>query len=249
MTESFDAFSDDFFVNMSLQTALPLPEGRETILQFCEACQREYATMATFYQRESGEYVLEGDRDGGSYRWMEMEQRRVSSGFFNPPDLEQALAQHRWLLERCTYYLGVSHLDIECLDVVFGFNLDYQGNRDAIVAEALLGGSPLGTLAEDGQLTALGFEPSFIVALERDCYTQARVSLETRNNSYQVRTGNYEDEPISIYFTVRGYPRPGEKFNTKQAFERQCAAAQELTQRIVVPRIIRPIAAAIASNR
>lgn len=249
MGHEFDAFSDDFFANMSLQTALPLPESRETILQFCEAVQKEFADMTTFYQRESGEFVLEGDRDSGSYRWMELESRRLSSGYFNPPDIEPAVHQHRWMLDRATYYLGVSYLDVDCLDVIFGFNLDYVGNRDAIVAEALLGGSPLGAFSDEAQLVPLGVEPSFILALDRDCYTQARVSLETRNSSYQVRTGNYEDEPISVYFTVRGYPRPGEKFDTKQAFDAQSRQAVDLTQRIVLPRVIRPIAAAIASRR
>lgn len=249
MTENFDAFSDDFFLNMSLQTALPLPESRETILQFCEAVQKEFAGMTTFYQREGGEYVLEGDRDSGSYRWLELEPRRMSSGYFNPPDIEQAVSQHRWILERCVYFLGISYLDVECLDVILGFNLDFQGNRDAIVSDALLAGSALGAISEETGLLPLGCEPSFIVGLERDCYTQARLSLETRNNSYQVRTGNYDDEPISVYFTVRGYPRPGERFQMIQAFDRQYAQARELTRRVVLPRIVRPIAQAIASSR
>lgn len=249
MTDSFGTFSDDFFVNMDVQTSLPLPDSRETILQFCEACQKQFPQMTTFYQRDSGEFVLEGDRDKGVYQWMELDSRRLSSGHFNPPQIADALFQHRWILDRCTYYLGISHLDVSCLDVVLGFNLDYQGNRDAIVAEALLSGSPLASLVEDADLTALGFEPSFIVSLDRECYVQARLSLETRGNSYQVRTGNYEDEPISVYFTVRGYPVPGEKFNMEEAFNRQASQAQELTQRMVLPGVIAPISAAIASNR
>lgn len=249
MTDSFDAFSDDFFINVDVQTSLPLPDSRETILQFCEACQKQFPDMSTFYQRDGGEFVLEGDRDRGTYRWLELDSRRLSSGYFNPMDVEQAVFQHRWILDRCTYYLGISHLDVDCLDVVFGFNLDFQGNRDAVVAEALLSGSPLGGLVEETDLTPLGFEPSFIVSLDRECYVQARLSLETRGNSYQIRTGNYEDEPISIYFTVRGYPVPGRKFDMQEAFTRQADQAQDLTRRIVLPRVISPIAAAIASNR
>ncbi|NQU76911.1 MAG: hypothetical protein HQ546_11425 [Planctomycetes bacterium] len=249
MSDSFDAFSDDFFVNVDLQTSLPLPESRETILQFCEACQKQFVDMSTFYRRDTGEFVLEGDRDAGSYRWMELEARRLSAGYFNPPEIEQALFQHRWILDRCTYYLGVSHLDVESLDVVFGYNLDFQGNRDAVVAEALLADSPLAGLAEEAGLVPLAFEPSFIVALDRECYLQARLNLETRGNSYQIRTGNYDDEPISVYFTVRSYPAPGKKFDMRQAFDCQVAHAQDLAQRIVIPRIIQPIVAAIASSQ
>ena len=249
MTDSFDAFSDDFFVNIDVQTSLPLPDSRETILQFCEACQKQFPDMTSFYQRESGEFLLEGDRDQGTYRWMELAARRLSTGYFNPPDMDRAQFQHQWILDRCTYYLGISHLDVDSLDVVLGFNLDYRGNRDAIVSEALLAGSALGELADQDDLIPLGFEPSFIVALDGECYLQARLSLETRGNSYQIRTGNYEDEPISVYFTVRGYPRPGSKFDLQEAFERQVRCARDLTQRIVLPKVIAPIAATIASNR
>lgn len=249
MTESFDAFSDDFFVNMDVQTSLPLPSSRETILQFCEACQKQFPDMTVFYQRETGEFVLEGDRDAGTYRWMELDARRLSAGYFNPPTVDDALFQHAWILDRCTYFLGVSHLDIDCLDVVYGFNLDYQGNRDAIVAEALLSGCPVGALVEETELIPLGFEPSFVVALDRECYSQARLSLETRSNSYQVRTGMYDDEPISVYFTVRQYPAPGRKFDLQDAFHSQARSAHELTQKIVLPRVVQPIAAAIASGR
>jgi len=249
MTNSFDAFSDDVFVNMSLQTALPLPDSRETILQFCEACQRKFPAMTMFYQRESGEYVLEGDRDSGTYRWLELESRRMTGGHFNPPDVVEGVEQHRWVLEHCTYYLGVSHMDVECLDVTVGFNLDFIGNRDAVVAEAMLGGAPLLALADEAQLTPLNFEPNFVVSLDRDCYLQARLSVETRSNSYQVRTGNYDDEPISIYITVRKYPSPGQKFNILESYQQQWEHLQDLAQRIIIPRVLRPIAAAIASNR
>ncbi len=246
--DSFDAFCDDFFCNLDLQTSLPLPSSRETILQFCEACQRQYPDMATFYQRESGEFILEGDREGGSYRWIELDSRRLSAGYFNPPNVAEAIAQHQWILDRCTYFLGVSHLDVDCMDFVFGFNLDFQGNRDAIVSQALLSGSPLGCLTEDDELIPLGFEPSCIVSIDRECYQQARLSLETRCNSYQVRTGNYDEEPISIYFTIRGYPVPGKKFDMQEALASQAERACELTGRIVLPKIVQPIAEAIAAN-
>ncbi len=248
MTNSYEAFTDDFFLNLSLQTALPLPDSRETILQFCEACQKEFGSMTTFYQRESGEYVLEGDRDSGTYPWLEIESRRLTSGAFNPPDLHAAVLQHRWMLERAPYYLGVSPLDVDCLDVLFGFNLDFTGNRDAVVAEALLAGSPLGCLSEEAGLLPLNFEPGFVVALDHECYLQARLSVETRGNSYQVRTGSYDDEPISVYFTVRSYPRPGQKFTIREAFDRQVEMGQDLIQRLILPRVIQPIAATIASS-
>ena len=75
---------DDFFVNMSLQTTLALPHTRETILHFCEAVQKEFPEMTSFFQREAEEYVLEGNRETGRYEWLELHPRRMTAGSFNP---------------------------------------------------------------------------------------------------------------------------------------------------------------------
>ncbi len=245
----YNSVSDDFFVNLDLQTALALPDSRETILHFCEAVQKEFQEMASFYQRESGEFVLEGNRDSGSYPWMELQSHRVSAGHFNPADLETAYGLHRWLLERVVYFLGIGGLDVEALDVVYGFNLDYCGNRDAVVSQALLEGSPLAALTAEHPIKMIEFQPTVVIAMEEDCYTQARLSLETRCSSYQVRTGNYDDEPISVYFTLRRYPSPGEVLNIRDSFAHQCEMAEDLIDRIVIPQVVNPLAAAIAAAR
>lgn len=247
MAADFSNFSDDFFINMDLNTALPMPQGRETVLQFCEAAQKNFADMSDFYQRETGEYVLEGDRNAGSYRWLELGPRRLSSGSFNPASVEDCYQQHAWLLDRSRYFLGISHLDVESLDLIFGFNLDYVGNRDAVVCEALLEGSRLGTLLGYNEAVPLSFEPSLIVALDPECSMQARLAIETRNSSYQVRTGNYEEEPISVYLTVRAYPRPGERIELSKSLTRQSELGEDIVTRIIIPKFVRPIALAIAA--
>jgi hypothetical protein len=248
MSSSLGNFSDDFYLNIDLHTVLPLPQARETVLQFCEAAQKQFPDMSDFYQRENGAHVLEGDRNAGSYRWLELEGKRLSSGNFNPEDLAKAYEQHAWILDRSRYFLGVSHLDIESLDLVYGFNLDYNGNRDAIVCDTLLSGCRLAGLLSETESVALNFEPTMIIALDRQCSMQARLAIETRNSSFQVRTGNYEDEPISIYFTIRGYPRPDERFDLAKELARQAQAGEDLVNRLVIPQIIRPIASAIAAQ-
>ncbi len=247
MSTDFSGLADDFFVNLNLQTTLALPNSRESLLHFCEAVQKEFPSMTAFYQRESGDFVLEGDRESGSYRWMELSAHRLSAGYFNPPELAKAQRLHTWLLDRSVYFLGVSPLDIDALDVLMGFNMDYRGNRDAIVAQALFSGAPLSSLLSEGSEKCVECEPSVVIALDEDCYLQARLSLETRSNSYQVRTGNYDDEPISIYFTIRRYARPGHLIEMKQAFADQVEMCEDLVARQVIPQVLNPIASAIAS--
>ncbi len=247
MATDFRSVADDFFVNLSLQTTLSLPDSRDTILHFFEAVQKEFPGMTSFFQRDTGEYVLEGDREGGNYQWMELQNHRLSVGYFNPDNVSQAYRLHRWILDRSVYFLGVSGLDVECLDVLFGFNLDFNGNRDAIVADALLAGSPLGALTAVSDVKPIECEPSMVIALDEECYLQARLSLETRSSSYMVRTGQYDDEPISTYFTVRRYPQPGVLLNFQESFVRQCQICEDLTRKLIIPSILEPLAAAIAS--
>ena len=244
----FSNAADDFFVNLNLQTNLSLPTNRETVLQFYEAIQREFPSMTLLYQRETGESVLEANREQGQYLWMEMHNNRLTAGNFNPQAGDDVYRLHHWLLEHSVYFLGIGGLDIELLDVMFGFNLDYDGNRDEIVARSLMGDSAMGALAGETSVGSLECEPSMVVALDDDCYLQARVSLETRSSDYQVRSGRYDSEPISVYFTVRRMPTPGKIMSMGQSMTEQCEICEDICRRVVIPKIVHPIAVAIASS-
>ena len=86
------------------------------------------------------------------------------------------------------------------------------------------------------------------MSLSDDCRLQARIDVVTRTNSYQVRTGDYADDVISVYLIVRRYwgDRPKESFESM--FEKLAEKADQLCVNHVVPRILRPISAAIASR-
>ncbi len=247
MSFPFHSVADDFFVNISLQTTLELPSARETLLHFCEAVQRQFPAMTAFYQRDRGEFVLEENREEGSYRWMEIQPHQLTGGFFNPPSAEAGYQLHRWLLDRVVYFLGISGMDAELLDVLFGFHLDYVGNRDQILAQALLAGSPLTPLVLEGPGAPLECEPNFVIALDENCYLQARLTTETRSSSYQVRTGQYGGDPISVYFTVRRFPEPGRMLNFRESFEEQIAHCEQLVTDHVIPNVIDPISQAIST--
>jgi len=133
--------------------------------------------------------------------------------------------------------------------VLFGFNLDYTGNRDMVVAEALLSESPLACFLSEPGIKAIEYEPNIVFSLDEECCTQARLSIETRCSSYQVRTGQYEEEPISVYLTVRGYPAQGKVLDLQEAFSQQFKICEDFASQHVVPQIVQPIAHAIATAR
>ena len=125
----YGSYSDDYYVNMNLNTEMDLSQNRETVLHFFEQLQRQYPTLKNFYTRERGEFVLEEDKDRGQYKWASLEPRRVSSGQVNPASFEEAMQQHAVVLDMVPYQLSISSLDCESLNLMFGFDYTYRGNH------------------------------------------------------------------------------------------------------------------------
>jgi len=248
MSHPFAAFCEDFYINMRLGSQMNLPHNRETLLHFFERVQKSFPRMTRFRKNDNGELNLEEDRSGDSYRWCSIEAKRLSSGHVNPASVEDSLALHTLMLEQAPYQLGISSVEIDYLDVLFGFDLAFSGNHDEVIAESLFADTPLTCLAEESGARAVDFQPTVTVALSEDCRLQARIDIVTRTNSYQVRTGDYSDDVISVYLILRRYwgdrPRdPMEKLLASMA-ER----AEELCETHILPRVIKPISAAISSR-
>src|SRR5437764_1096455 len=143
--------ADDFYVNMNLNTEMELPTNRDTVLHYFEQMRKAFPELRNFYTRDTGDLVLEGDKERGAYRWLAIEPRRLCSGQVNPEAPEDAYRQHEMVLELAPHLLTISVLDCEALDVMYGFDFTYEGNHDEVVAEAMgLGPAPGGLLGLQG---------------------------------------------------------------------------------------------------
>ncbi len=240
--------ADDFYLNLNLNTEMELPNSRDTVLHYFEQMKKAFPDLSNFYTRDSGDLVLEGDKEQEEYRWVALETRRLCSGHVNPPQLEDAFKLHEMVLELAPHLLTISVLDCEALDVMFGWDFDYEGNHDEVVAEALGLSPALEGLIETPGARVLHYEPTVTFALDKNCRLQARMSVETRTDAYQVRTGEFGDDQISLYFTVRQYWGVGSSGTFVDAFRRQCQVGEELVREQIVPRIVRPLARAISSR-
>jgi hypothetical protein len=248
MSNPYCSFCEDFYINMRLGSQLNLPHNRETVLHFFEQIQKGFPSMTRFRKTENGELNLEEDRNRDSYRWLSLETRRLASGHVNPPDVAEALKLHNLLLEIAPYQLGVSPVEIDYLDVLFGFDLEFSGNHDEIIAESLFTESPLTCLTEEQGAKAIDFQPTVTVALSDDCRLQARIDVVTRTNSYQVRTGDYSDDVISVYLILRRYWGDRPKGPIQKLLAEMAERADALCTSHIVPKIIKPISTAIASR-
>ena len=176
----YASLADDFYVNMTLNTEMQLPAGRETILGFFERVQKKYPTMRNFYTRENGDFVLEEDKDSGHQRWVTLEPRRICSGQINPEDIDLAVEQHALILDLIPFMLSVSPLDCEALDYLMGFDFPYRGNHDELVADALGASSALDGMLEIPGMKVLNYEPTMTIALDDTCRRQARIDCRSR---------------------------------------------------------------------
>ena len=244
----YASLADDVYFNMHLNTEMQLPATRETILGFFERVQKTYPSMRNFYTRENGDFVLEEDKDQGHQRWLSLEPRRICSGHLNPDNADDAYEQHQLILELVPYMLSVSQLDCEALDYMVGFDFSYRGNHDAVVAEALGTGYAFDCITEIPGGQILNFEPSLTIALEDSCRRQARVFVETRTNAYQVRRGDFPEEQISVYFTVRQYGSLASDTTFQETVQSLRAQSEELMEKYVIDQILKPLAQTIAAK-
>jgi hypothetical protein len=242
----FSSLCDDFYVNLNLGTEMEMPTNRETVLHFFERIQKTYPTMRNFYCRDKGEFVLEEDKEGGGYRWCTIEPRRVCSGQVNPESLDEAIRQHELVLELAPYMLSLSPLDCEALDLLYGFDFTYRGNHNELVAEALGVNPALERILETPGATVINCEPSLTIALDEECRLQFRVSLETRTNAYQIRTGEYPEEQISVYVTARQYGSLAAEKTFLETLHQLRQICETMIEQHVIEQILHPLARTIA---
>lgn len=243
----FSTLAHEFYVNMHLNTEMPLPNSRETLLDFFGRVQKSFPTMRNFYTRENGDYVLEEDKDHPQHRWLSMEARRICSGVVNPEKTEVAEEQHRLILDLVPFMLSVSPLDCEALDYMMGFDFIYRGNHDAVVARALGTSSAMEGLLDIPGAAVLNYEPAITISLEESCRTQARLMVETRTNAYHVRRGSFPEEHISVYFTVRQYGSMEHDASFADRLSQLRQQCEELLDRHVVDQVLIPLSQAISA--
>jgi hypothetical protein len=92
----------------------------------------------------------------------------------------------------------------------------------------------------------INYEPSITLALDEDCRVQCRLSIETRTNAYQIRTGEFPEDQLSVYLTARQYGSLGPEVSFVQALENLTRICREMVDGFVIDQVLQPLARAIA---
>jgi len=250
---SYSSLCDNCGIFTDLNTKLDLPTTSETVLQFFESIQKSFPSMTEFEKRESGEIVLQEEREEGCFRSVALEPRRLAAACMNSEtvaevDLFLVDRFHSRILEIAPYHLGLSALNCDSLDVVFTFDFLYTGNHDEVIAEALGLGTPCEGLLQIPGSRVTHFEPALMISLDEACRLQARMWIESRTTSYQVRTGQYVEAPLTVYFLIHQDWSKAPFKTFVESYRNQRKLAQELIDTHVVPSILLPLQQTISTK-
>ena len=111
--------------------------------------------------------MLEGDKERGVTSLAGDRAAPAVLGPFQPRGPGRFVSPARDGARLAPHLLTISLLDCEALDVMFGFDFNFEGNHDEVVAEALGVGHGLEGLFELPGREVINYEPSITLALER----------------------------------------------------------------------------------
>jgi hypothetical protein len=270
MSDSYRALSSDFYINQKLSLKLDLPRERQTILDLFDRVRRQFPSMNQF-RRYRDEVALEADQNAAEHRWVAIRNNNIRSGVVNPERLGEGdasehlrgsgstggaggatgaasgYALHRHVLEVAPFFMSISPLDVDYVELLYGFDMLADRNHDEIVYEALVSQSPLARVLDVPGSRIVDCQPLFGVVLEDADSTggiEVNFEIKTRSGSRQGR-----DEPISIYLILRKYGPVNEIKQLPEILSHLIRYGEELVDTRVVPNIVVPIRDAIGSSR
>lgn len=247
MSESYRALCTDFYVNQKVAVKMDLPRTRETVLEMFERIRRQFPSM-TGFRRYRDELALESPQTEMPHRWLAVRAATVRSGVVNPEELSDAYALHKQVLETSPAYLSITPLDIDHIELLYGFDLAASGNHDAIVLDALIPGSPLAALLDIPGAVPIDYQPVIGLSLGQDSEIEVQFEVKTRPPAHPQKESSEGGDPISIYLTLRKFGGVSDVKEFERIHKQLVTAGEELLESRLVPGILMPIREAIGSG-
>ncbi|MFG0258422.1 MAG: hypothetical protein ACF8GE_11015 [Phycisphaerales bacterium JB043] len=248
MSTSYGALCSDFYVNLKVGLKLDLPDDRQSVLDLFDRIKRQHPALKHL-KRFRGEFALESNDSNGRNQWMALRRNTIRAGIVNPPELGDAYTMHRSILEVAPFFLSLSSLDIDYVEMLFGFDLECDTNQNAIVHDAFYAGTPLGELLDIPSTKPMDLQPFLGVGLREDMELQAYFEIKTRTGARQIRNGEPTEEPISVYLTIRKYSPVEDVKDLPDALSAMGVEAERLTESKVIPQLVMPLRESIAKAK
>lgn len=207
----------------------------------------------------------EADIAGAGQQWVGVRRTSVRSGSVNPSSTEDGYRLHRFLVSQAPYFLDITPLDVDQIELLWGFDLPAIGSHDAIVFNALYHGCALASLADpraprSSPLAPVDCQPSLAFALSPSGDLQAQIEVKTRSNARAAKPSEgafgpsgfsgsgAREEPISVYLVVRKLG-PFKDIDDLPDILRQLEShGEDLLEERVLPKVINPLREAIVTG-
>ena len=92
----------------------------------------------------------------------------------------------------------------------------------------------------------INYEPNITHALDDECRLQFRLSVESRTNAYQIRTGEYQEDQIRVYVTARQYGSLAADQTYVETLDRLNQVCCNVVDNYVAEAILEPLARTIS---
>ncbi|MSR18867.1 MAG: hypothetical protein EXS00_06850 [Phycisphaerales bacterium] len=230
----------DFFVNQKLALKMDLPSAREPVLELFDRIRKHQPSLSRI-KRTDTEVALESTEGERSFQWVSLRQTTLRSGVVNPDDLSDAYRLHKFILETAPWFLSISPIDIDHLDLVFGFDFEAEGCRDGIVAEALLSGCPLAALLDGSRDAPIDVQPFIGFTVDGAPELRAYLEVKTRPAAMHHGPPRHSNEPISVYLTVRREGSVAQLEDLPAILASLSGHAERLAEERVIPHIVQPL--------
>lgn len=247
MNSSFAALCTDFYVNQKIALKMDLPSNRETILHMMDRVRKEFPAMGRF-RRFDDEVALESPDDEHNYCWLALRRTSIRTGWVNPVSLDRAYDLHRLMIEIAPYFLSISPIDVEHIELVYGFDLEAGDDRNAIVFDALLSQSQFASVVDADRETMLDVQPFMAFSLSTKGDLQAFLEVKTRPDQMEISNGRLGESPISVYLTARRHGPFQAMDELNATFGMLAGHLERLAEERVIPNIVVPLREAILSR-
>ncbi|TVQ59789.1 MAG: hypothetical protein EA379_09900 [Phycisphaerales bacterium] len=193
--------------------------------------------------------MLESPARAGEQVWVALRKSCVRSGSSDPRTIDDAHALHRRVLDVSPYFLTINPLDVDCLEVTYGFDFDASANHHAVALDALFAHSPLAAAVDGLDARPIDVQPCIGFALNDRCDLQAFFEVKGRTSVREVRQGRFSEDALHVCVTVRKFGSLHDIKELPALYDELAAHAERLVEQRAVPHLLAPIRDAIASSR
>lgn len=252
MSTSYGALCSDFYINQKIAFKMDLPKKRDTVLHFFDQVKKAVPDLTQFNKFEN-ELYIESQAKDSQYLWLALRKNSIRSGHVNPESMHDGYHIHEVIHDIAPYCLSLSPIDVDYIEVMFGFDLECSVNQDQVVFDALYAETPLAKLTDIPNCQISDTQPLFGINLDPFGKTQAFYEIKTRSESVHgpsnpVTRSKSINEPLSIYLTVRRY-NPIQKIEEfENVFNELTHHANLIAVQNLVPGLLKPIAQTITSQ-